>query len=102
MDWAFLAMQLYIHPCLGRSLDFRCSFDVTGVHPQNVQLHNVQLQNVQLLNVNLPNVQLHNVQVTNVQITKRLVYTLNEHIPLYLFTQGRGGGGEPVRRLEGR
>jgi hypothetical protein len=32
-------------------------------------------------------------------------YTLYKYIPLYLFTQGRGGGGkgsEPVRRLEGR
>ena len=31
-------------------------------------------------------------------------YRLYEYIPLYLFTQGRGGGGvgELVRRLEGR
>ncbi len=31
-------------------------------------------------------------------------YTLYKFIDLYLFTQGReeGGGGEPVRRLEGQ
>jgi hypothetical protein len=26
-------------------------------------------------------------------------YTLYKYIDLYLFTPGRGGGGEPVRRL---
>ncbi len=30
-------------------------------------------------------------------------YTLYKYIPLYLFTTGKGGGGEKtVRRLEGR
>jgi hypothetical protein len=31
-----------------------------------------------------------------------LLYTLYEYIPLYLFTQGKRGGGvgEPLRRLE--
>jgi hypothetical protein len=29
-------------------------------------------------------------------------HCINRYMPLYLFTQGRGEGGEPVRKLEGR